>query len=368
MESFKWGPHFITGITEVDKQHKSLVAMINEFGEAVGEAKLNREFVQGIFFKLYEYTQKHFDTERLLMLSLQLDSRHVKDHLSQHNEFVSEVSKVSDKLQSDNLEDYRLLFEYLVHWLAYHILCCDKNMARQVRAIENGITPAEAFIKEEKEASSATEPLVNALSSLFSLLSVRNKALEELNKTLEIKVEERTKDLVRANEALEIISITDHLTQLPNRRFAMRQLNLLWLEKERTLQPLAVLMVDADGFKEVNDTYGHDAGDIVLQRLAKELQHSVRSDDIVCRLGGDEFIIICPDTDLDGALYLGNLVLNAVTELTVPVGEGFWYGSVSIGVASSNCGLKTKDALIKAADDGVYKAKEIGKKCVKPGC
>lgn len=367
MESFKWGTHFLTGIEDVDKQHHSLVGMINDFGEAISEDKLNHEFVQDILLKLYEYAQNHFDAERRLMLTLQLDPKHVKHHLGEHYTFVSEVSRLSDTVESGSSDGYRLLFEYLVHWLVYHILCCDKNMARQVYAIELGATPAEAFVKEEKEAGAATEPLVDALSNLFSLVSKRNKELEELNKNLEARVAERTSALLKANEALEIISITDHLTQLPNRRFAMRQLDLLWLEKEKNQQPLSVLMVDADGFKEVNDNYGHDAGDIVLQRLARELQHSVHSDDIVCRLGGDEFIILCPNTDVDGALHLGNIVLDAVKELKVSVGNGYWHGSVSIGAATSNGGLKNKDALIKAADNGVYNAKNSGKKCVRIG-
>ena len=364
MQSFKWGKHFKTEIRTIDQQHRSLVSMINSFGEAIIDEATNPGFLLEIFSKLTDYASEHFNTEEQLIRSKQLDPRHIKYHLKQHHDFVYEIHRFKETIDSNNPEEYRSLFEYLVNWLAYHILICDKNMARQIRAVDDGENAAEVYVREEKEASSATQPLVGALNTLFTLVSKRNKALAELNQTLETRVAERTMELTRANEALERISITDHLTQLPNRRFAMRQLNLLWDEMQKTRQPLALLMIDADGFKAVNDMHGHDAGDIVLQRLAFELRDSVRSDDIVCRLGGDEFIIICPNTDLKGAVYLGELTLSAVTALKISVGKGHWLGSVSIGVASSSDKIENPDALVKAADDAVYAAKNNGRRCV----
>ncbi len=365
MESFIWGPQFITGIDEIDDQHQSLVAMINSFGEALIENTINEDFLFSTFKELAEYTQAHFDAEEKFMTDMHLDLRHIKRHLKLHNYFVTDISDLIESIDTDKIEDQRALFEYLVHWLAYHILGSDKNMARQISAIKNGVSPANAYNNEEREASSSTEPLLVALNGLFALVSKRNKALVELNRTLEKRVAERTKDLSMANEALEIISITDHLTLLPNRRFAMGQLELLWTEATKGKQPIACLMIDADGFKFVNDTYGHDAGDVVLQNLAKELQHSVRSDDIVCRLGGDEFIVICPNTDLEGALHLGEQTRTKVAALKVAAGDGFWIGSVSIGVASNGSGINDIEALIKAADEAVYIAKKDGRNCVK---
>lgn len=365
MESFKWGPQFVTGISEIDDQHKSLVTMINNFGEALADNTLTETFLSSTFEELSTYAQAHFDAEEKLMTDMQLDLRHIKSHISQHSDFINDITNLIVTIDVDKTEECRSLFEYLLHWLAYHILVADKNMSLQISAIENGLDPTEAFQKEEKKASSSTEPLLVALSGLFALISKRNKALIELNRTLEIRVKERTKELSRANEELEIISVTDHLTQLPNRRFAMGQLDLLWAEATRLKQPLACLMIDADGFKTINDTYGHDAGDVVLQRLAKELKNSVRSDDIVCRLGGDEFFIICPNTNLEGALHLGGQVREKVAALKVAAGDGFWFGSVSIGVACTNTNIRNTDALIKAADEAVYIAKKEGRNCVR---
>ncbi|MEA3363535.1 MAG: diguanylate cyclase [Thermodesulfobacteriota bacterium] len=175
---------------------------------------------------------------------------------------------------------------------------------------------------------------------------------------------QKTVALSKANQKLGELALTDVLTGLPNRRYAMQILEQLWAESLENNTSLACLMIDADGFKEINDSYGHDAGDIVLRKLAKELQYSVRTDDIVCRLGGDEFLIICPDTNKKGAMNIANITHANISELTIKVEGGAWQGSISVGVAVKTDSMKTLEELIKAADHGVYAAKEAGKNCV----
>ncbi|MCP3891343.1 MAG: GGDEF domain-containing protein [Desulfobulbaceae bacterium] len=365
MRTFKWGIQFTTGLSQIDKQHQSLVTLVNTVGKMLSENLTTEEFLLSSFKELEEYAQIHFETEERLMTEMQLDPRHISSHINQHNDFVVHITDLLENTDIENKNDCRSLFDYLVHWLAYHILGSDKNMARQIAAIDGGMSPEQAYQQEEKEASRSTKPLLVALNGLFALVSKRNKELIELNRTLEERVKKRTIKLLEANKALELISVTDHLTQLPNRRFAMSQLELLFVESMRLNTTLSCLMIDADNFKTINDTYGHDAGDIVLQRLAKELQHSVRSDDIVCRLGGDEFIIICPNTDLEGALHLGEHTVSKVAELKVSAGDGAWYGSVSIGAACTNSKMQEVNDLIKEADNSVYLAKRDGRNCVR---
>ena len=128
--------------------------------------------------------------------------------------------------------------------------------------------------------------------------------------------------------------------------------------------PLSCMMIDADGFMIINDSHGHDAGDKVLRSLSTKLLHTVRSDDIVCRLGGEEFLIICTNTPLDGAVKLAEILRGEVAAFSVQAGTGVWQGSISIGVAARTVGMTGFEDLIKAADLGVYAAKRNGRNCV----
>lgn len=365
MDSFSWGPAFVTGIVDVDRQHRQLVEMINSFGAALTENTLSQESLFDIFHQLADYAQAHFAEEETMMVASDIDPRHLSLHLGQHNDFVAEISNLAATLDTTRPESCRPLFAYQVHWLAYHILGADQNMARQLQAIGQGMSPQQAFKREEQEANLSTEPLLEALNGLFTLVSQRNRALVELNQTLEAKVAERTGELLKANATLKSLSVTDQLTELPNRRYALNQLEVLWRESQHRRTPLSCLMIDADGFKTINDTYGHDAGDAVLQRLARELRHSVRSDDIVCRLGGDEFLAILPDTSQSGALQLAETIRSNVAALRVAAGGGYWPGSVSIGVVAVTTAMADITDLLKAADDAVYRAKRDGRNCVR---
>lgn len=166
--------------------------------------------------------------------------------------------------------------------------------------------------------------------------------------------------LAAANEQLEHLALTDPLTGLPNRRHAMQSLAQIFAQSQQEDSPLTVMMLDADGFKQINDRYGHDAGDNVLVVLARTLRHAMRSDDIVCRLGGDEFFIICPRTPLHQALRVAESMRRQVAALRVAAGDGEWCGSVSVGVAE-RAQLPDIESLMKAADEGVYAAKRGGR-------
>jgi len=367
VKSFKWGSNYLTGILSVDEQHKELVNLINKMGDALSQssdAGVSSE-LNATFNALAAYAQYHFTEEEELMAQAGISSQHIDKHILSHQHFLSEVLALRAKAKDNNPASLENLLDFLIHWLAYHILGTDKNMAKQIELIKSGLTSEQAFIQEERDADNSTEPLITALNDLFSQVSQRNKELTLLNQTLESKVKERTKALLEANNNLEKLSLTDVLTELPNRRHAVQQLTLIWNEGIKHNQPAVCMMIDADNFKQVNDTYGHDSGDLVLKELSKTLLHTVRTDDIVCRLGGDEFLIICPNTDLDGGMYAAGLVQKTVSELQVPTGNQFWEGSVSIGVAVSSKSMKSIDDLIKAADQGVYLAKQDGKNCVR---
>lgn len=361
MPAFQWDQQYVTHLTSVDEQHHHLVDIINQFAELLGQNTVADQDIETLFHELVAYAKYHFNEEEALMVSAGLDPRHINAHIQAHEHFISEISLLHASVSPENPDVAHSLLGFLTHWLAFHILVKDQNMARQMGAIKAG-TPADiAYEHEEVASSDATEPLVKALNGLFLLVSERNRELFMLNQSLEEKVQQRTLELTLANEKLEALSNTDLLTGLPNRRFALMQLRNAW----DAGKSLVCMMVDADHFKEVNDTYGHDAGDFVLKRLALEIRDSLRNDDIVCRIGGDEFLILCSDTDKKGGMQLAEKLRLQVSRLQVPTGGVPWYGSISIGVAARTPDMTNSEDLIKFADESLYLAKQAGKNCVR---
>lgn len=362
MDVFQWNKNFETGISEIDQQHHHLVDITNQFGSLLSQDDLRPSDIEKLFDELVSYTEYHFNEEEKVMHAAGVDERHVTQHEKEHKGFFQDVTMLHEEMLLRESDAGRNLFEYLVNWLVYHILGSDMNLARQIEAINNGCAAAEAFVAKEQHADKSTESLLKALNNLFHQVSRRNRQLLEFNLTLESKVEQRTLDLQDANQKLEELATTDVLTGLANRRFAIQTLDHLWNE---TVENLSCMLIDADNFKEINDTYGHDAGDIVLCELASHLKYAVRTDDIVCRLGGDEFFIICPDTDKTGLLRIAESVQTEIANLKVQVPGGIWYGSISVGVAIKTDFMRKPEDLIKAADNGVYSAKKSGRNCVR---
>jgi two-component system, cell cycle response regulator len=168
-------------------------------------------------------------------------------------------------------------------------------------------------------------------------------------------------ELAVTNRRLQEVALTDVLTGVPNRRFAMERIHQEWAAANRSGRPLSCLVVDLDGFKQVNDRYGHDVGDSFLRQMAAALKKGLRVQDVICRTGGDEFLVLCPDTGLQAALVCAERARRSVEGIPVVVGQMLLKGSVSIGVACNEAAMSDADALIKRADQGLYLAKERGR-------
>jgi diguanylate cyclase (GGDEF)-like protein len=167
---------------------------------------------------------------------------------------------------------------------------------------------------------------------------------------------------IRLREALRDQSIRDPLTGLYNRRYLEEIMEREMRRAVRSEQGLGVLMLDLDHFKKFNDTYGHDAGDAVLREAAAFLLKSVRAEDIVCRFGGEEFVIILPVADLQVSQARGERIRSKMRELQV-IHQGRSVGTitVSIGVAAlPQHGTSSKE-LLEAADAALYCAKREGR-------
>jgi diguanylate cyclase (GGDEF)-like protein len=181
---------------------------------------------------------------------------------------------------------------------------------------------------------------------------------------LDVLVETVALSLVnlRLRERLRNQSIRDPLTGLFNRRYLEESLDLECSRAERSLQPLSVVMLDIDHFKRFNDTFGHEAGDVVLKSIAELLKASVRQGDIICRYGGEEFMLVLPVTGAPEAAALAERVRTAVKRLDlVHRGQSMGNITVSLGVAT-NTGTKWKqNDIVEAADQALYAAKNAGR-------
>jgi diguanylate cyclase (GGDEF)-like protein/PAS domain S-box-containing protein len=167
---------------------------------------------------------------------------------------------------------------------------------------------------------------------------------------------------IRLREALRSQSIIDALTGLFNRRYLEEILEREVRRATRSEQPVGVMMLDLDHFKNFNDTYGHEAGDAVLREAAAFLKRSVRAEDIVCRFGGEEFVIILPLADANATQGRAERIRSKVHELTV-LHEGKSVGAVtvSVGVAALPAHGESSKALLEAADAALYRAKREGR-------
>ena len=175
------------------------------------------------------------------------------------------------------------------------------------------------------------------------------------------RVRTQAAELGMMNRKLRAVALTDVLTQLPNRRYAMKRLEQQWAVAVRGDRSLSVIMLDIDHFKKVNDEHGHDVGDIVLKETARAMKSSTRDEEEPCRLGGEEFLVICGNTSKSQAAAVAERMRSAL-ERNIIKDSGFNRAvTVSLGVAELTPGMDGVDALLKAADLAVYEAKESGR-------
>jgi diguanylate cyclase (GGDEF)-like protein len=169
-------------------------------------------------------------------------------------------------------------------------------------------------------------------------------------------------ELLRKNEALERLSTTDELTGLRNRRFLMESLSREFMRARRFRTPLTALMFDIDHFKQVNDQFGHAAGDAVLRGVANLFLRQTRATDTVGRYGGEEIVVILTQTGIGGGRAYGEICRANVAETPFSIPGSKPIGvTISAGVATFTPRMKTPADLLAAADEAVYRAKANGR-------
>ncbi|ESQ83897.1 hypothetical protein AEAC466_11250 [Asticcacaulis sp. AC466] len=235
-----------------------------------------------------------------------------------------------------------------LRWVA-HLRTSEVTRNRPVLAIVNA--------DERQQVFKALDLGVNdVVPRPVDMLELRARAKTQIKR-------KRYGDFLRntLDRSLEL-AVTDPLTGLNNRRFLDHHLSLAMARHVKGGPELSVLLLDIDHFKRVNDTYGHDAGDEVIREFARRLGLNVRAIDMACRFGGEEFVVLMPETGSSDAVHIAERVRSQVADIPFMLADGRKLDvTISIGVATSQGVGDTPETLLKRADEGVYEAKQAGR-------
>jgi len=227
---------------------------------------------------------------------------------------------------------------------------------------------ADAASLVESGKPGATIPLVTHnrdVHQLSAALSSMTQRLMAAHEAMEDQVRLRTLELETANRALDLQARTDALTGLLNRRGFDSKMEFALALARRSGRPLSLVSVDVDHFKRVNDSFGHDAGDEVLRRLAQTLQQRLRASDVIARLGGEEFAVVLPDTAVEGARAIAQSIVDGMAAQEDPLVGRI---TVSAGISSLREGPDNAHEMLRRSDAALYEAKGQGRNrvCVEP--
>lgn len=231
----------------------------------------------------------------------------------------------------------------------------------------------DALLKEKVEAmihryKGSTDDLYQTFLQLYDQykkMQKENELVIKISDSYQRKMVSIREELKATNKKLERVASRDHLTGLYNRKEFERVMVREWNNAIRYETPISMLMIDIDNFKLFNDNYGHLSGDHCLQQLSRVLESTLkRPRDFLARFGGEEFVVVLPDTDSSGAKYIGEKVRQAVIQQQIPheFSDIEPFVTVSIGIATTqDPALLVYEDMLDEADKALYQSKHSGK-------
>jgi two-component system cell cycle response regulator len=234
------------------------------------------------------------------------------------------------------------------------------RVCSQMRTLEHSRTLPIILMAEEADRARVVRGLDLGVNDFIMRPVERNELAARVR--TQIRRQRYAVELRESVNHTLALAVTDELTGLYNRRYFDRHLAMM-LEKAREQhRDMALMVIDMDYFKAVNDTHGHDAGDCVLKEFSARLRRNIRGVDLACRFGGEEFVVLMPDTDYQQAQSVAERVRTAVAErLFDVVAEKALTITVSVGVALNEHDTDTPEMLLKRADVALYRAKREGR-------
>jgi diguanylate cyclase (GGDEF)-like protein len=201
---------------------------------------------------------------------------------------------------------------------------------------------------------------VNGRLLVFRDVTDRKEVEKDLRRAMD-RLQTQLIEIGTLQSQLREQAIRDALTNLFNRRYLEETLEPELARATRESYPLCVIMMDLDYFKDVNDTYGHEAGDVVLKTIAETVTKQSRHGDFVCRYGGEEFVLVMPNIGIEKARERAEALHQIIDDLNIPYGRFNLTTTISMGIAWYPAHGKTKEELMRAADMAMYVAKNTGR-------
>jgi two-component system, cell cycle response regulator len=235
------------------------------------------------------------------------------------------------------------------------------RLCSQLRSIPEARNVPILVVVSDGDRRKLTQALEMGVNDYLTRPVDRNELVARVRTQLRKK---RYADRLRRNVQLSLeMAITDQLTGLHNRRYMSSHLDNLMAAATRAGKPLAFVIMDIDYFKSVNDTHGHDIGDEVLREFAKRIGANVRGIDLACRYGGEEFVVVMPETDASFAFMVAERLRKSIetTPFDISRAPGKLSLTISIGIAASEGADDTSEELLRRADQALYSAKRSGR-------
>ncbi|MBU6297445.1 MAG: PleD family two-component system response regulator [Alphaproteobacteria bacterium] len=235
------------------------------------------------------------------------------------------------------------------------------RLCSQLRSLPEGRNVPILVVVSDGDRRKLTQALEMGVNDYLTRPVDKNELVARVRTQLRKK---RYADRLRQNVQLSLeMAITDQLTGLHNRRYMSRHLDNLLTQAHKSGKPLAFVIMDIDFFKSVNDNYGHDIGDEVLREFAKRIAANVRGIDLACRYGGEEFVVVMPDTDVAYAYAVAERLRKSIETTPVEISRapGKLTITISIGIASSESSDEKAEDLLHRADQALYRAKNGGR-------
>ena len=253
------------------------------------------------------------------------------------------------------------LISLIVELIALYLVLCKKvlkpmkQFERASKLVQEGSYDLQPILNETKEQR---QDEVGRLAGVMIAMSDR---IYGHNAELEQKIRERTKQLKEAKQLAEFQAKTDPLTGLANRRAFFEVGAFAFENAKRNNDSLALIMLDLDKFKEINDTYGHAMGDSILKGMTVCLLEELRPSDLCARLGGEEFAVLLPSTSLVGAVHVAEKIRLSLKAMDFFSGDTVLNITSSFGVAEMTSAHFQLEAVLRTADLAMYQAKEMGR-------